>query len=169
MSFRDYICVKAKLMKTAILYASTHGTSEKAAQLLSDKIGNCDLINLRKIKKVDLNDYSKLIIGGSIHMGKMQQRVRSFIEKYQAEIIDKKFALFMCCMDEKQEENQLKSAFPADLQAKAVMVTGIGGEFLFDKMNFLERAMVKKISGSNESVHRLYMDKIEALADAMKQ
>lgn len=155
-------------MKTAILFASNHGTSEKAALMLQEKIGNCDIFNLKKSNKINLSEYSQLIIGGSIHMGKMQSKIRSFIEKNKTEIAEKKFALFMCCMDEKQEAEQLKNAFPLELQEKAALVTGIGGEFLFDKMNFLERGMVKKISGQKESVHRLNTDKIKAIVQAMR-
>ena len=43
-----------------------------------------------------------------------------------------------------------------------------GGEFDFDKMNFLEKAMVKKAAGVTASVCRLREDEIEKFAKKME-
>lgn len=70
-------------MKTAIVFATHHGTTEKVAQMISKLAsGNAELINLKKSGDVNLDDYDRIIIGGSIHAGAIQKRVRRFCYKH---------------------------------------------------------------------------------------
>ncbi|MBN2728000.1 MAG: flavodoxin domain-containing protein [Bacteroidales bacterium] len=154
-------------MKTAILYASSHGSTEKVANILQEKIDNAEVFNLKKLKSIDFKQYDQLIIGGSIHAGKIQSKVKSFIEKHKNEILEKKYALYLCCMDRDKEGQQIQDAYPEELRKNAISVSLMGGEFLFEKMNFIERGIIKKISGKKESVHALRADKIEELARIM--
>lgn len=157
-------------MKTAIIYASKHGTTEKVVHKMKALLGadNCTLINLKNADAIDLNSYSQLIIGGSIHAGQIQRRVKSFLEKNTVAILEKRFALFLVYMNEPDRDKQIEKAFPEILRKKAISVRGVGGEFLFDKMNFFERLMVKKISGYSETVSLLKTEEIEGLINDLK-
>ncbi len=79
----------------------------------------------------------------------------------------KKLGLYLCCMYEGEQANeQFKNAFIPMLADSAVAKGILGGEFLFDKMNFLERAIVKKLTGHKKTVSRLKMDEIREFAKA---
>ena len=57
-------------------------------------------------------------------------------------------------------ENQFNESFPEEL-IKHVSATGIfGGEFNFEKMNFIERAMLRKIAKVDKSVSKISEENI---------
>ena len=50
---------------------------------------------------------------------------------------------------------QFENAFSEDLRKHASRTTLMGYEYNLDKMNFFERILVKKISGSKESISEI--------------
>ncbi len=149
-------------MNTIIVYASTHGTTEKVAKIISEKLeGENTLVNLKKNKNIDLNPYEQIIIGGSIHAGMLQKRVRKFCEKNMSILLQKRVGLFISCMDDNKAPEQFERAFPITLRSHALSCKTTGGEFRMDKMNFIERAIVKKVAGVTESVNNIKNDQID--------
>lgn len=156
-------------MKTAIIYASKHGTSEKVANELSRLMHEHDvtLLNIRKHHKIDLTPYDQVIIGGSIHAGRIQQSLQKFMERNTPVLLQKPLGIFLCCMYEQEAKNQFNQAFPEILRHHAKSCQCVGGEFLFERMNFLEKLMTRKIAGVNESVSKIKHEKIKELAQEM--
>lgn len=134
-------------MKTIILYMSKHGTTEKVAKFLSDLLlSEVVLIDLRKNPNPDTSDADMVVIGGSIHMGMIQKRIRKYCEKNQDQLLSKPLGLYICCMETGETEKlQLARAFPKKLRDHAKAIALPGGELRIGKMNFIERVMVKKI------------------------
>ncbi|MTI81572.1 MAG: flavodoxin [Firmicutes bacterium] len=153
-------------MKTAIIFASTHGTTEKLSQLLSEQLtGEVQLVNLKKKTKVILDEFDAIIIGGSIHAGGMQQKVKQFIEKNKEVLLAKKIGLFLCCMfDGEQAQKQFETAYPKELRCASISNGLFGGEFIFKKMNFVEKLIVKKVSGVTSDVSKIDIKAIEKFA-----
>ncbi len=141
-----------------------HGTTEKIAELLQNKLGKdqTQIINLKKNRTIDLENYETIIIGGSIHVGSMQKKLRKFMANNIKILLKKRIALFVTCMqkDEKRDE-QFINAFPDELREVSVTNGFMGGEFNLDRMNFLERAIVKKIAGKSSNVSEIDYDAIE--------
>ncbi|KKM10575.1 flavodoxin [Clostridiales bacterium PH28_bin88] len=154
-------------MKTAIVFSSTHGTTEKASQLLGEHIkGDVEIIDLRKCPNPSLEEYNSVILGSSIHAGSGQSRVNQFIKKHQSVLITKQIGLFLCCMYEgDQAVKQFETAYPEELREISVANGLFGGEFIFSKMNFLERQIVKKVSGITNDVSKLDVNEIKKFAD----
>jgi menaquinone-dependent protoporphyrinogen oxidase len=151
-------------MNTLIVYASKHGTAEKCALELSQKLlGKVDLCNLKSGKIPEISQYTRIIIGGSIYVGKIQKEVREFCLKDLSQLKQKKVGLFLCCMNKNAFEAQLNSSFPQELISSAVVRENFGGEFKFKEMNFIERAatrMVSKVlSKKNPSITEIDMKK----------
>ena len=145
-------------MKTAIIYMSKHGTTKKVAKILKGKMNDqqIELINLKKQKTPDITDYNKIILGGSIHVGMIQKKIRKFCENNLELLINKEIALFLICMKRGEERNeQFKNAFPEKLRKMSIANVLLGGEFVFENMNFLEKAIVKKVAGTNSSISNL--------------
>jgi menaquinone-dependent protoporphyrinogen oxidase len=157
-------------MKTAIIYASSHGTTGKVAMLIQDGLGadSTRLINLKETNAVDLSLFDILIIGGSIHAGQMQSRVKTFCKKNMVDLLQKRVGLFMVGMNEPEFENELNNAFPELLRNHAITSKCVGGEFLFEKMNFFEKLIVKKVSGITENFSKINEDKIAELVSEIK-
>jgi menaquinone-dependent protoporphyrinogen oxidase len=153
-------------MKTVAIFSSSHGTTEKAANMLKENLkGEVTTINLRKDNNPNVEDYDAIIIGGSIHAGSMQSKVKKFVEKNKDVLTTKKLGLFICCMDEKKAQEQFENAYPEDLRKASVSSGLFGGEFLLDKMNFVERMIVKKVSGQTSNVSKLNENAIKKFAE----
>jgi menaquinone-dependent protoporphyrinogen oxidase len=151
-------------MKTAIIYATSHGTTEKVANQIKNGLGSdVQLFNLRKNKKVDLSSFDQVVIGGSIHAGQIQGCVKSFCNKSMVELLQKRVALFICGMNKPDFETELSNAFPELLRKHALCSVVVGGEFLFGKMNFFEKLIVRKVSGVSKDVSKIDDTKVNEL------
>ena len=55
---------------------------------------------------------------------------------------------------------QIEKGFPEVLRKHARSIKHMGGEFLFDEMNMIERFLVEKITGKKSTVHNIDDEKI---------
>ena len=155
-------------MSILILYASKHGCTEECAAKIAAQLGSSDVIHVRKADSPLLENYSTVILGGSIHAGRIQGRLRKFAEKNTSLLLTKKLGLFICCMEEGEKaEQQLQAAFPASLRDHATVTACLGGAFRFERMNPLERAIIRKISGTDTNVEKIDETKIGEFVKAM--
>lgn len=156
-------------MKTAVIYTTKHGTTEKVAGMINNLAsGGVDLINLKKVKDINLNQYENVIIGGSIHAGKVQNSIAKFCKQHNNELMKKRLGLFLSCMEEDKAQEQFDNAYPETLRKHAISNKITGGEILLDQMNFLEKYIVKKIGKMTESVSKIKEDKVKELATEME-
>jgi menaquinone-dependent protoporphyrinogen oxidase len=155
-------------MPTLIVFRTTHGFTEKAVQMLMTGMkDDTTVVNLLGDHNPDLSGFDKIIIGGSIHMGGIQKEIRNFCIVNLQELLQKKVGLFLCCMFEGDiERRQFEDAFPAELRAHAVATGFFGGEISFEKMNVMEKLIVKKIAKIDRNVTRL---KTASILDFAKQ
>ena len=139
-------------MKTAIIYYSKHGTTERVAYLIGESLNHkVDYISLRERAKPDIRTYDRIILGTSIYAGTPSRIVTEFCKRNRLLLEQKVIGLFICCMK--------KLAIP-----KAIL----GGEFLFDKMNCIERFITRKIAKIESSVSCLRYNAIREFATQTK-
>ncbi len=146
-------------MKIAIFYASKHGTTQKVAGVLKNKFNSSevDLFNLKEDNSFDLNSYELIVIGGSIHAGKIQSEITKFVKRFMQPLLSTKIGLFICCMNLTETETQLENSYPEILRNHASSVRGLGGEFIFENMNFFEKLIV---SARKKTPNKLNINKI---------
>ncbi len=158
-------------MKTIIIYATNHGCTEKVVNELSGKLsGEVLTVNLNQNQVPPLDEFDKVIIGGSIHAGQIQKCVKDFCNSNYPVLENKEIGLFICCMYEPRiAREQIKNAFPEELHQMAKTEAILGGEFNFDKMNFLEKMLVKKIAKVRESVSNIDHIAIDRFAKRMEE
>ncbi|WP_321370712.1 flavodoxin domain-containing protein [uncultured Draconibacterium sp.] len=156
-------------MKTLITYCTTHGCTEKTANELKDFLGGeVLLVNLKKETVPDLTSFDRIIIGGSIHAGQIQKRVKDFCSQNLETLQNKELGLFICCMEEGEKaEIQLQDAFPKALLQSAKATASLGGEFNFNKMNFFQKLIVKKVAKVENSVSHINHDAIRKFSQQM--
>lgn len=152
-------------MNILIAYASRYGSTEKCAlklsQYLSDK---ADILNLAKEKNTDLAKYDSVIIGSHIMAGKINQKVKNFYETNLNELLNKKVGIFICAGNTELADKEITDNFPAELLDKAVAKGYFGYEYNLEKMNFLFKTIVKKISKITQSTSNLLEDNIKEFA-----
>lgn len=157
-------------MKTLIVYGSKYGCTEKCANLISKELNNeADLINLKKVKNINLSEYDKVIIGGSIYMGRIRKEVTKFCTKNLGKLKEKRIGLFICGMQAGESINtELDANFPEELVKIAVAKKSLGGEFLLNKMSFFDKFIIKKVLKVTGDRSNISEDKIHEFAEAMK-
>ena len=108
-------------MKTLIAFCTTHGCTEKTAKELKDYLGyDTQLCNLKKDKIPNLEAYDRIVIGGSIHAGKIQKKVKVFCTQNLEILKKKELGLFICCMEEGETaQKELINAFTEELHKVA--------------------------------------------------
>ncbi|MFV0590475.1 MAG: flavodoxin domain-containing protein [Draconibacterium sp.] len=156
-------------MKTLITYCTTHGCTETIAHELKLLLGNdVTLCNLKKEKTPDLTSFERIIVGGSIHLGQIQKRIKTFCKQHATDLQAKELGLFICCMDEGEDAQiHLKNAYPEELLQHAKATACLGGEFNFEKMNFLEKFIIKKVAKIDHSTSRMDKQMIRKFSDRM--
>jgi menaquinone-dependent protoporphyrinogen oxidase len=160
-------------MKTAIIYASKHGTTEKVAVAIAEKLMKTNAVELFSLKKTpnpDISGFEAVILGSSIYAGQASAKMKNFCKANETALLQKKTGLFVCGMhpDIAQQEKELKDAFSDVLREKAIVTAFLGGEFLFERLNFFERFIVKKIAKTNTSVHRIDWEAVDEFVGKLK-
>ncbi len=157
-------------MKTAIIYYSKHGTTERVAHLIGENLNSeISYISLEGCSNPDIRTYDRIILGTSIYAGTPSRKVSQFCNKNQQLLEQKVIGLFICCMNKDKEAEEMNNAFPEYLQRLAIPKAILGGEFLFDKMNCIERFITRKVTKIESSVSCLRYDAIKEFADRIKQ
>ena len=150
-------------MSAVIIYMSLHGCTEKAAVMLSEMSWKkVDLVNLREHDPPYLDIYDTVIVGGSIHMGQIQGKIRRFCNDNENELLGKRLGLYLCHMCEgKTAVMQFNDAYSEKLREHAVAKGLFGGEFNFDKMSVYEKSLVKKTAGMDKSISKINLQAIK--------
>lgn len=158
-------------MKTAFLYATKYGSVEQCGKIIAEQLnGVMDFYNLKTNKQVDLAQYDRVILGGSIYMGRIQKEVTEFSLNNLNILKDKKLGLFICCLKEGEEaETELKNAYPETLLEQAAAKEYFGGQAIFNKMNFLHRFILKKVSKADKDIYNLSNKNIERFVNNLNK
>jgi menaquinone-dependent protoporphyrinogen oxidase len=144
-------------MKTLIAYSTTHGCTEKTAIKIKEFLKvDTTLVNLKEDSNPALDKFERVIIGGSIHAGQIQKRVKVFCQTNLEELKSKELGLFICCMEEGETaQKQLLDVFPDALHEVAKASAYLGGEFDFERMNFFQKLIVKKVAHVEQSTSKI--------------
>lgn len=156
-------------MKTLIAYGTKYGFTKKCVDLLKNKLnGDIEIINLKDTKRINLDQFDTVVVGGSIYMGQIRKEVSDFCNDNLNSLQNKKLGLFVCGMREGEEaKEQINTVFPQELISKAIVTSAFGGEFVFKKMNFMEKMVVKKIVKISSDTENLMSNEIEKFANIM--
>lgn len=150
-------------MKAAIIYCSNHGTTEKVAGFISEKLkgDSVTMINLLKDPDPSIQEYDKIIIGGSIHFGTIQKQIKRLCSRNEELLLRKDLGLFICCMLDEQQKEEFENAFPGNLRNHSRACGIFGGELFFEKMNFLEKIIVRKVAKADSDVSHIDYEAID--------
>ena len=160
-------------MKIAIIYTSKYGTTEKVACSIAEKLKETHEVELFSLKKnpyPDISGFEAAILGSPIYMGQSSKKMKAFCKANESVLRQKKTGLFVCGMhpDKEQQRKELRDAFPEALQNQAASTAFLGGAFLFEKMNFFERMIIKKIAKTTTSVQQIDYDAVDEFLKIFK-
>ena len=85
------------MKKTAIIFSSTDGHTEKICKKITDILQHASMVSLSSIEEADsleLENFDFIIIGASIRYGKHKPNLFKFINK-NLEVLNKKQTAFL--------------------------------------------------------------------------
>lgn len=157
-------------MSYLLIYMSHHGTTQKIASRIAEELGSgVMLVNLGDRDAPDITDFSTIIIGGSIHMGLLQKKIISFCEQNKDKLLGKRLGLFLCFMNKEEGQKEFDKVYPLELREHALAKGLFGGELLLEKMNFVERMVVKTVKTIKKSVSEIEEDEVLGFIETMKE
>jgi menaquinone-dependent protoporphyrinogen oxidase len=157
-------------MNTLIIYDSRHGTAGECADILTSLLpGSVTVYKLGSPAPVpDLDAYDEIIIGGSIKAGSLQKSVKQYCASERSRLLRKKLGLFLCALTPPAQAVTYLSQYPEDLLGHAAAKDCFGGALRYERMNMLERFIMKKISKSPVNIEQINRDRIAAFAQAFQ-
>lgn len=149
-------------MKTLVVYVSRQGCSEKSATLIQRALGDdCDIVDLEQRSDVSPGDYDIVVIGGPIYYGRMHSAVSAFCQRHLATLLQRRVGLYICCMQGGETAQQeLREAFPPELFEHAAARSIFGGEIHMERINFIERFIVRAVVRSEYSVTTFSQERV---------
>lgn len=139
-------------MKNLILYTTRYGCAEETANRMRKLLGgNCTLVNLMKERAPELTGYDTVILGGSVYIGRVQKQLTEYIRANLQQLITKNTGLYLCAgrPNENERRKELEAAFPKELLSMAAVKEVLGYAYQFEKMNFWDRFILKKVKGDS--------------------
>ena len=149
-------------MNTLIVYNSKYGAAEKCVQLMrKELIGEATEVNVRDEEAPDPDEFDRVLIGSNIHAGSINKKIRRYCFRTTDSLLQRPVGLFLCCLaPEEEAQDYFGKNFPAVLVEHAKTTGVLGGALYFEKMNFFERFLLKKISGTTTSFENIDEERI---------
>lgn len=155
-------------MKSLIIYVSKRGTTKESAEKVGKAI-NADIVDIKEIKRVNLEDYDKVIIGSYLYAGMIPGKMKKFILKNVNLLKNKKLSFFIMGVSNSSEAIEtFKKQLPNELFDNNTIISHFGGELRMDKMNFLEKFITKKIQESENINPKINEEAIKDFINGVK-
>lgn len=139
-------------MKTLLLYNTKNGATKKCAKYIEQNGNNVKVYHVTEFKE-DLTAYKQVLIGTPVYMGNYDKKIKQFIEKNIDSLLKVKLIIYVCCMNEKETDEVVKNNLPFEIIEHAE-IYHVGGAYYFDKLNWIQRFIVKKIAKIKETKER---------------
>ena len=153
-------------MKKIIIYNSKSGFTKRYAELIKDEL-NCELVNFKNIKKVNLNDYKSIIYGGGIYASKINglNKIKDIVSDSQNLII---FGVGLSKKTNKLIEEIKEANFD---NFKDYKFFYFRGGFNYENLNFINKIIIwvfKKILNSKkdkDKKEKMFLESIRKNSD----
>lgn len=135
-------------MSTAIVYATVHGSTEKAAQMLCNQLADAEVFDINR-DAFDLDKFDTVIIGSYVRMGLFDKTIRKFVIKFYPTLMKKNTAFFMCSIMPQNEQKYWYNNYPPQLLEKSLKAH-FGCEFDKSRFHGFEKWVAKSVSRQND-------------------
>lgn len=143
-------------MRVLIVYASTDGGVAGCAHDLKQHLDIPSDVFPVNDPVIVISDYDIVIAGGSIHAGSVQRELQKFLKKNKDELLQKKFAYFICCLmpGEKAKTKIVPKALSEELMEHAFASAFPGAAVNYTALGPLKSIIMRLITGQKESFNR---------------
>ena len=153
-------------MKTLILYASKYGAAKEIAQRIAQKMDDAVIYDLKQGNIPPIADFDCIILGSSIYAGSMRKEAKAFVAKNAEALGKKTLGLFLTGLSE--NSSYFEKNFSQSFLAKAKATKFLEGIFDPQKVNAIERFIMKAVAKQNVYVNRISEDAIDQFVSSIK-
>ena len=172
------------MIKTLALFSSVDGQTRKICQRIGEHIKSdhdVTLIDIHGVTSVDLADYEKVILGGSVRYGKHRPDFERFLIEQSISLSTKKTLLFSVNATARKANKCSPSNNPYFIKLKhktgihADIEAVFAGKLHLANNSFFDRLMIKlifKMSGEqigDSEIEFTDWDQVDRIADAFQQ
>lgn len=136
-------------MKTCIIYASTHGSTEMCAKELGNLL-QAETINIHDVKTISIAEFDCIILGSSIYVGQINKALKSWVNQHESMLLSKTLGLFVCCGVDEQKSTYFTNNFSSSLLKHATAMESFGGIIDESKMTWAQRMITKMVEKSQK-------------------
>ena len=143
------------MARILIIYSTTDGHTRKISQRLQQVIEQknhlVDMVSLNDEPDVDLTNFDKIVVGGSIRYGKHSPHVYQFIKKNQLILESKPNAFFSVNVVARKAEkcqpdtNPYLKKFLKQIAWKPKQLAVFAGKIDYPKYSFWDRSIIRLI------------------------
>jgi menaquinone-dependent protoporphyrinogen oxidase len=158
-------------MNAIVVFDTKHGTTADVAARIAGQLGEGSrLVYLRDkgAERVDLSDCELVVVGGPVYAGRWSKRAAAFARLREGELSEKKFAYFSVGNVSAEGTASAKGTLPPALAEAAIASAKFGGAFRWDSLNFVERLIVKAVSGKSGDSSTTDWAAVDSFADRLQ-
>jgi len=137
-------------MKTLIIYKSKKAATKVCGEKLMAQVkGKCKMLTFEEVQEDLIKEADQIVLGTPIYAGSVLPELKNLVSTYEALLKTKKVFLYICCMDASHKDNYMQQSFSPEHIELFEKIICVGGAFYFDKMNFMEKLIIKLIVNSD--------------------
>lgn len=133
--------MNAQTGKIAVIYKSKYGSTKCYAAWLAEEL-NADLFSITEFDQAKLEEYSTVLFGSSVHIGKIKGI--DFIKNNWAVLSKKKVGVFATTGAAKVEPQQMQvidASLPAEISQK-IKYFPLPGAYDYNKLDFTDKLLM---------------------------
>ncbi len=154
-------------MKTAIIYTTKYGSTEKVAMLIAEKLKYpADLLNVNDQLGYPVEEYDAIILGIPVFAESTTIHMRRFLKKHLKDIAGKIIGVFILCWNYDRWEEYLHKLVQAELPDSCITAC-FGGDLQFSKMMEIEKNIINQLTGLTTSESTVSLSEIQIFADKL--
>lgn len=154
------------MKKTLVVFAGKRGTTKAAAGRLAAALGDSVAYDLAAGPVPGPEDYEAVALAGAAYMGSWDQRLVAWANEHAEALKRKELALLEIGMN--PAANAAAAALPG-LAARARAYCKPGGSVRWSKLGFMERLIVRMVSGKKGDASNYDEAKLDAFASELKE
>ena len=145
------------MAKVLIVYGTTEGQTAKVAQHIADagrRLGHDVSVHYApEVTEEDLEAFDAVIVGASLHEGRYQRAVRSFIDRHKAFLASRPSAFFSVSLaaasrdaKEREEARRIATDFMTHAGWAPKRIESFAGALKYTQYSWLKRTVMKYIA-----------------------